>query len=83
MTINKHTWGYLRDNDIDDYYTSAELIRMLVITVSCGGEILSNSQMVNGNSWEMKLRNSRKRSRNAKNTNNFEDNLSIIGYFKE
>lgn len=42
MTIDKTTWGFSRLSNINNYYTSIELIQELVKTVSCGGNLLIN-----------------------------------------
>lgn len=42
MTIDKKSWGYRRNADLSQYLTTAELIKELVITVSCGGNLLMN-----------------------------------------
>ncbi|XP_065216614.1 alpha-L-fucosidase isoform X1 [Planococcus citri] len=42
MTIDKYTWGYRKNANLEDYKTSRELIQQLVITVSCGGNLLLN-----------------------------------------
>jgi len=42
MTIDKHSWGYRRNANLDDFYTTHELIQVLAETVSCGGNLLMN-----------------------------------------
>ena len=33
MTVQKSSWGYIRNTDITGYYTAEELINQLVIAV--------------------------------------------------
>lgn len=40
MTLDKESWGYRRYNHITDILTTAELIKTLTETISCGGSIL-------------------------------------------
>nr|XP_022920961.1 alpha-L-fucosidase-like [Onthophagus taurus]XP_022920962.1 alpha-L-fucosidase-like [Onthophagus taurus] len=42
MTVDKISWGYRKNAKISDYLTPNELIKTLVETVSCGGNILIN-----------------------------------------
>lgn len=42
MTIDKKSWGYRRNAPLSDFFTTAELIKELASTVSCGGNLLMN-----------------------------------------
>ncbi|XP_055911229.1 putative alpha-L-fucosidase [Eupeodes corollae] len=42
FTLDKTSWGQRYDTTLADYMTSKELIKELVTTVSCGGNILVN-----------------------------------------
>ncbi|KRT85036.1 hypothetical protein AMK59_2040, partial [Oryctes borbonicus] len=42
MTVDKDSWGFRRNMNYDDILTSFELIKTMVETVSCGGNILIN-----------------------------------------
>ncbi|XP_022909834.2 alpha-L-fucosidase-like [Onthophagus taurus] len=42
MTIDRYSWGYRRNANFEDYMTAYELIKTMVETVSCGGNILIN-----------------------------------------
>ncbi|XP_035733443.1 alpha-L-fucosidase-like [Vespa mandarinia] len=42
MTIDKKSWGFRRNAPLNEYFTLNELIKELVTTVSCGGNLLMN-----------------------------------------
>lgn len=42
MTIDAESWGHRNNARLEDYLTSASLIKELVSTVSCGGNLLLN-----------------------------------------
>ena len=42
MTIDRKSWGFRRNAALSEYFTLPELVRELVITVSCGGNLLLN-----------------------------------------
>lgn len=42
MTIDKNSWGFRREAQLNDYLTTHELIVTLAQTVSCGGNLLIN-----------------------------------------
>ncbi|XP_060800381.1 tissue alpha-L-fucosidase [Amyelois transitella] len=42
FTIDKKSWGYRRDMNLEDVMTIRELIKQVVSTVSCGGNALIN-----------------------------------------
>ena len=42
MTIDEKSWGIRRNLDLEDILTPEELIAKLVISISCGGNILIN-----------------------------------------
>jgi len=42
MTIDRHAWTHRRNAILEDYLTPEELIRTIVETVACGGNILVN-----------------------------------------
>ncbi|CAG7817979.1 unnamed protein product, partial [Allacma fusca] len=42
MTVDRNSWGYRRNAQIEDYRTPQQLIDSLVETVSCGGNLLLN-----------------------------------------
>lgn len=42
MTIDGPSWGHRREANIEDYMTPEELMRVLVETVACGGNLLVN-----------------------------------------
>lgn len=42
MTIDKKSWGFRRNAVLSEYFTLSGLIKELVITVSCGGNLLMN-----------------------------------------
>ncbi|XP_028395159.1 alpha-L-fucosidase-like [Dendronephthya gigantea] len=42
MTVDKKSWGFRREANLDDFLTIHELISTLAETVSCGGNMLMN-----------------------------------------
>lgn len=42
MTIDKKSWGFRRNAALSEYYTLAGLVKELIITVSCNGNLLMN-----------------------------------------
>ncbi|XP_067002311.2 alpha-L-fucosidase [Anabrus simplex] len=42
MTIDKESWGYRRNAKLSDYLSTHDLLEELVVTVSCGGNLLMN-----------------------------------------
>lgn len=42
MTLDRHSWGHRVNAKLDDYLSAQELIAELVVTVSCGGNLLVN-----------------------------------------
>ncbi|XP_050462733.1 alpha-L-fucosidase isoform X2 [Cataglyphis hispanica] len=42
MTIDKKSWGFRRNAILSEYFTLAELVKELIVTVSCGGNLLMN-----------------------------------------
>jgi len=42
MTLDLESWGYRRNAKIEDYLTPEDLMRTIVETVSCGGNVLVN-----------------------------------------
>lgn len=42
MTIDRKSWGFRRNAVLSEYFTLPELIKELVTTVSCGGNLLMN-----------------------------------------
>ncbi|XP_022808791.1 uncharacterized protein LOC111345779 [Stylophora pistillata] len=42
MTIDRRSWGFRREANLKDYLSIEELIKQLVSTVSCGGNLLMN-----------------------------------------
>ncbi|KAG1673189.1 Alpha-L-fucosidase [Nymphon striatum] len=61
FSIDRHSWGYRREANIEDFLTTHEIITTLVETVSCGGNILINVGPTKAGtiipSFEEKLRN--------------------------
>ncbi|CAL8136124.1 unnamed protein product [Orchesella dallaii] len=42
MTLDLESWGYRRNAKIEDYLTPEDLMRTIVESVSCGGNVLVN-----------------------------------------
>ncbi|XP_029669407.1 alpha-L-fucosidase isoform X3 [Formica exsecta] len=42
MTVDKKSWGFRRNAILSEYFTLAELVKELIVTVSCGGNLLMN-----------------------------------------
>ncbi|XP_015586061.1 alpha-L-fucosidase [Cephus cinctus] len=42
MTIDRKSWGYRRNAVLNDYLTLKELVKELIVSVSCGGNLLMN-----------------------------------------
>lgn len=42
MTVDRFSWGYRREAGIGDYLTIEDLVKQLVQTVACGGNLLMN-----------------------------------------
>ncbi|XKL60007.1 hypothetical protein PGB90_001023 [Kerria lacca] len=42
MTIDQNSWGYRKNANLNEYFTSEELIKILAMTVSFGGNLLLN-----------------------------------------
>lgn len=42
MTLDRKSWGHRVNAKLDDYLSAQELIAELVVTVSCGGNLLVN-----------------------------------------
>jgi len=42
FTIDKHSWGYRRNAVLSDFFSTSELLKETVKTISCGGNMLLN-----------------------------------------
>ena len=42
MTIDRRSWGFRRNARLADYMSLEELVKELVVTVSCNGNVLMN-----------------------------------------
>ncbi|KAK3101429.1 hypothetical protein FSP39_003516 [Pinctada imbricata] len=42
MTLDRQSWGFRRDASLEDFFTIEQLLKTIITTVSCGGNILMN-----------------------------------------